>query len=102
MRFKLTSDAKKYLEMQDKEAVKRIYDALRKLTKDPPEGDIKPLQGQDNIKRLRVGDYRILFETDGSHVIIDFLRNYLRATNVAAVQRAFVALDPQFRKKSNR
>ena len=71
MRFKLTTDAKKYLDTQDKITVRRIYEALRALAKQPPEGDIKPLTGQGNIKRLRIGGYRILFEIKGNHVIIN-------------------------------
>ena len=39
----------------------RILKALRKLEKEPPEGDIKSLVGRDGY-RLRVGDYRILFD----------------------------------------
>jgi len=71
MRFKLSSNAKKYLDSQDKPTIKRLYEALRSLTKDPPEGDIKPLTGSDNLYRLRTGDFRIIFEINGNNVIID-------------------------------
>ena len=32
------------------------------MTKTPPEGDIKPLQGSKTEKRLRVGKYRVIYE----------------------------------------
>jgi transcriptional regulator of met regulon len=40
MRFKLSSDAQKYISSQDKETTKRIYNHLRDATKNPPIGDI--------------------------------------------------------------
>lgn len=39
----------------------RITQALEQLSKEPPEGDIKSLTGRDGY-RLRVGDYRVLFD----------------------------------------
>ena len=43
--------------------VERIRQAISKLTLNPPEGDIAPLQGySDNRKRLRVGSWRIIFK----------------------------------------
>lgn len=29
-------------------------------------GDVKALRGEDGVKRLRVGDYRVRFESDGA------------------------------------
>lgn len=70
MRFKLSNEAKKYIDSLDKETIKRIYTALRDLTKDPPKGDIKPLKGQQGY-RLRVGELRILFTHKDNTVNID-------------------------------
>ena len=40
----------------------RIVERLRELRYDPfPRGVVK-LQGRDNVCRIRVGDYRILYE----------------------------------------
>jgi mRNA-degrading endonuclease RelE of RelBE toxin-antitoxin system len=38
-------------------------------------GDIKKLQAADNIYRLRWGDFRILFEVEGSKVVIRTIRD---------------------------
>ena len=38
------------------------------LLQDDFAGDVKKLKGQDNLYRLRVGDYRILFRLDGANI----------------------------------
>ena len=38
-------------------------------------GDIKKLQASDNVYRLRSGDVRILFELDGSTLVIRTIRD---------------------------
>lgn len=44
----------------------RIRSAIEKL----PEGDIKNIVGKPNYRRLRVGDYRIIFEVIAPEWII--------------------------------
>jgi len=46
-----------------------IKEAIERL----PSGDVKKLQGCKNAYRLRVGDYRILFDMDGRIEITDVL-----------------------------
>jgi mRNA interferase RelE/StbE len=38
-------------------------------------GDIKKLQASDNVYRLRSGNYRILFEIEGSALVIRAIRD---------------------------
>lgn len=38
-------------------------------------GDIKKLQATDNVYRLRSGSFRILFEVEGSAVVIRTIRD---------------------------
>lgn len=62
MRIEFSKSAQKELEKMPSNMKKLIRAALQGLTKNPPVGDIKPLQGfNDNRKRLRVGKYRIIF-----------------------------------------
>lgn len=56
--------ALKFLEKQEALVQERIVIALKKLTVRPPIGDIKPLKGQGNLMRLRVGTYRVIFEVN--------------------------------------
>ena len=63
MKIKYSRDAIKFLDKQTKSNVKRIREAIVKLTLNPPEGDIAPLHGySDNRKRLRIGPWRIIFK----------------------------------------
>ena len=59
MKYEIFIDkpARKFIEKQPKPQRLRLYAAIMRL----PEGDVKPLKGT-NKKRLRVGDYRIIYE----------------------------------------
>ncbi|NCE99028.1 type II toxin-antitoxin system RelE/ParE family toxin [Emergencia sp. 1XD21-10] len=53
----------KFLNKLDKKSVQRIRDAIHGLTKTPPVGDIKQMQGsQDEQMRLRVGTWRVIYK----------------------------------------
>ncbi|MDR0551952.1 MAG: type II toxin-antitoxin system RelE/ParE family toxin [Spirochaetaceae bacterium] len=69
MKVTLSAAAKKQFLRINEPAFSRIAAGIDKLKKEPPEGDIKKLQGRNDY-RLRVGVYRILFrkETDGIYV----------------------------------
>ena len=62
----LTKKAEKFIKKQDKGTQKRLIKAIIEL----PEGDIKKLKGMNEIYRLRVGDFRILFERNDNELII--------------------------------
>lgn len=57
----------KFLKKQAKPTQKRLTTAISRL---PLEGDIKKLQGASGY-RLRVGNFRVLFDVNG--VIIDII-----------------------------
>lgn len=59
--------AVKFLQKQDKITQKRIVEAISRL---PMSGDIKKLQGTEGY-RLRIGNYRVLFDING--IIIDII-----------------------------
>jgi mRNA interferase RelE/StbE len=56
--------ALKFLDKQGKKTKIRIITALQGLTQVPFTGDIKQLEGEGELLRLRVGSYRILFSVD--------------------------------------
>lgn len=75
MRYKIFLDKKfqKQLEKMDKNHSKLIKNRLIKLKNGfDPTLDIKKLKGYKNYYRLRVGDYRILFELQKDRIIIVF------------------------------
>ena len=70
MRIKYKKQSIKYLSKLDKPTMHRIKNAISHLAHEPPEGDIRPLQGQKNIYRAKIGDFRIVFEIDADSGII--------------------------------
>ena len=64
--IKLTKKAEKFIKKQDKDTQKRLIEAIIEI----PEGDIKKLKGMDEIYRLRVGDFRVIFEKNDNELIV--------------------------------
>ncbi len=67
MEIRYSKPATKFLRKQDKPTQQRIMTAIEKL---PFEGDIRKMQGVAGY-RLRVGNYRVLFDVNG--IIIDII-----------------------------
>lgn len=57
--IKLSKKAQKFIKAQQPKQQERLLKAIAKL---PLDGDIKALSGTDNAYRLRVGDYRVIYE----------------------------------------
>ena len=53
--------AAKYLDRLDVPTKRRILAAIKGLESEPPQGDVIPLSGTENMHRLRIGGYRALF-----------------------------------------
>ena len=72
MEYEIVIDrsAAKYLGTQDETTRKRILQAMEGLRRDPPEGDIKKMQGTIGLYRLRVGTYRVLFSIDKNERVV--------------------------------
>lgn len=62
MVIKYSKKSLKFLSKLDEKSVSRIRRAVAGLAMVPPEGDIKVMQGySDGRRRLRVGEWRILY-----------------------------------------
>lgn len=61
-----SKQAEKFLKKQDATTRNRIRAAIHNL----PSGDVKKLQGRNGY-RLRVGDYRIIFDRNGNIMYIE-------------------------------
>lgn len=62
MLIRYSKSALKFLGKLDKKAVMRIREGIAGLTLNPPQGDIKAMQGySDGRKRLRIGSWRVIF-----------------------------------------
>ena len=62
MQIRYSKQAYKYLIKLNKPRYSQIVNAIDKLPYN--EGDIKKMSGIDDLYRLRVGDYRVLFTKD--------------------------------------
>ncbi len=60
-RVELAPPARKQIAGLDKTIATRILRKLDELAEDPRPAGCKKLQGDDNLWRVRVGDYRIVF-----------------------------------------
>ena len=65
MKVIFSKSAVKVLNGMDRPTKRRIRAGIEGLTKTPPEGDIKPMQGfSDGRLRLRIGKYRVVYRCD--------------------------------------
>ena len=67
--IKYHKQAEKFILSQGRTAALRLYHAIEQL----PLGDVKRLQGPKNppLYRLRVGDYRVVFNSEqGNYTIL--------------------------------
>ncbi len=72
MQIKYSKQAVKFLSKQDTTTKKRIVSAINKLP--VGYGDIKKLQGKDGY-RLRIGNFRVIFDQDGNILYIEKIEN---------------------------
>lgn len=66
-RIIIKKKAKKFIDKLPKNERLRIAKAIQLL---PNGEDIKKLKGHDNLMRLRVGDYRIIYTVDHGELIV--------------------------------
>ena len=62
-----TKKARKNIKALDIRVKDRLKEGIEKI----PFGDIKKLQGYSNLYRLRIGDYRVIYQTESDTIIID-------------------------------
>jgi len=53
---------------------RRIVAAIDELHKDPRPGGCKKLKGEDNLWRIRVGDYRVVYTIQDKKLVILVVR----------------------------
>jgi len=75
--IKLHPDAVKFLAGMDPETKERLKSGMKSLEIDPfksrPRSDIKKLKGtkkRDELYRLRVGDYRVIYAVEESTIYV--------------------------------
>ena len=66
--------AKKELKKLDKQIIPRILQAVKNLADNPYSSGSKKLIGSDSIYRIRVGDYRIVYNIKSSVLTIEIIK----------------------------
>jgi len=66
--------SKKFLKKADKVIVKRVIEKIEKLRENPVIHDTKTVEGSKGLFRVRVGDYRILYEVDYRNNLIGIIK----------------------------
>ena len=73
--IKYSRQAVKFLKSLDKITVSRILTKIEKLKHDPISHDSKIVEGySEKLFRVRVGDYRILYEVDYNGNLIGIVK----------------------------
>lgn len=70
MEIHYSKQAEKFLKKQTASVRNRIIAAIHTL----PGGDVKKLKGRNGY-RLRVGDYRVIFDRNGNILLIERIDN---------------------------
>jgi mRNA interferase RelE/StbE len=62
--------AEKTLKRLHGEMLERSRDAIRSLAEDPRPVGYKKMSGHDNLYRIRVGDWRIIYAIEDNNLIV--------------------------------
>ena len=73
-RVELTRSAEKELRRMERSQVPTIYRALERLSSDPRPHGVKKLSGADRTYRIRVGDYRVVYEIENDALVVLVIR----------------------------
>jgi mRNA interferase RelE/StbE len=73
-RLLLTSAADKEIESLPEKVVERLLPAIRELANEPRPRGCKKLAGTKDTFRIRVGDYRVIYEVHDKEVIVLVIR----------------------------
>ena len=73
-RLEITPSAKKDLESLPKKTRQRVLEAVHKLAVTPRPRGCKKLQGTKDSYRIRVGDYRVIYEVSDEAVTVLIVR----------------------------
>ncbi|HEX2644841.1 MAG TPA: type II toxin-antitoxin system RelE/ParE family toxin [Thermoanaerobaculia bacterium] len=66
--------ALKELKRLPREALTRILRSVEGLAENPFPSGVKKLVGSDHTYRIRIGDYRVLYDVVGQRLIVEIIR----------------------------
>ena len=66
--------ARRELEALDASILRRVIARIDGLAQEPRLPGSRKLQGEQNLWRIRIGDYRVVYSVDDRHRIVDIVR----------------------------
>lgn len=72
--IEIKPSASKELEKLPRQMVVRVVAAIRELADNPYPQGVKKLSGFDRTFRIRVGDYRVLYDIYENRLVIEIIR----------------------------
>ncbi|MEH2158507.1 type II toxin-antitoxin system RelE family toxin [Nostoc sp.] len=72
--IKFSKGAKKQFMKLPLDVQERIQTKINDLAIEPRPNGVKKLQGDDNSYRIRVGDYRVVYELDDDILIVTVIK----------------------------
>jgi mRNA interferase RelE/StbE len=73
-RVELTPAAQRDLRSLDRPVLRRIDAKIRSLAEEPRPHGVEKLAGDSEVYRVRVGDYRILYQIDDAVLVVLVVR----------------------------
>jgi mRNA interferase RelE/StbE len=69
-KIEITTAAYRVLKKLPAEVAQRIGDAIDELADDPRPSGVKKLENEDDLYRVRVGDYRIIYQIQSKRLVV--------------------------------
>ena len=104
-RVEFTSAAAKEVRKPDPHTRRRVVAGLSALEQEPRPSGVRKLTGFDNAWRIRIGDYRVLYEVADDVVLVTVFRVAHRREaygDLVALRRAHTTTESVYRGASSR
>ena len=73
-RIEIKSSAAKELEKLPRQMIPKVVDAIKGLAENPYPQGVRKLAGFEHTYRVRVGDYRILYDVLDKRLVVEIIR----------------------------
>jgi len=68
-----TRSARKEIESLDTSVVNRVFSKIENLEENPRPKGCRKIQSQENLWRIRIGEYRVIYAVDDKRRVIDII-----------------------------
>lgn len=92
-RVEFTTAAAKELRKLDAQIRRRVLSGIAELEREPRPHGVRNLSGYDNAWRVRIGDYRVLYEVIDDQVLVTVVRVAHHETYTRSERRARGGID---------